>query len=156
MTERAVAAGDCIHATAIVVGSCGMLFVGPSGSGKSRTAFACLNAALVRGWNAALIADDQTALTVTGGRCIASCPEPIRGLLELRGTGIVTLPGLGRAVMDIVIAPTVPSGATRLPPEAETFSCNGIRLPLMRLWPDGPVDPLSCIRAARPELFLAR
>ncbi|MBU4531751.1 MAG: HPr kinase/phosphatase C-terminal domain-containing protein [Hoeflea sp.] len=156
MTEGIVEDGESIHATAIVVGPAGLLFVGPSGSGKSSIAFACLTAARARGWNAALIADDRTCLVVRGGRCIASCPEPIRGLLELRGTGIVTLPRLNRAVVNLVVEPAVPSAATRLPPESETFSCNGIAVPLLRLWHNGAADPLSCILASRPELFLAR
>ena len=145
-----------IHATAIVVGSVGVLFVGPSGSGKSSTAFACLASARARGWNAALVADDRTSLAVRDGRCIASCPAPIRGLLELRGTGIVSLPRLDRAVLGLVVEPAAPSAATRLPPEDETFSCNGIEVPLLRLWHNGAADPLSLILARRPELFLAR
>ncbi|MBC7280301.1 HPr kinase/phosphatase C-terminal domain-containing protein [Hoeflea sp.] len=155
MTGGIGAAGQSIHATAIAVGSAGLLFVGPSGSGKSSTAFACLTAAHARGWNAALIADDRTSLVVRGGRCIASCPEPIRGLLELRGTGIVTLPRRNRAVLSLVVETAAPSAATRLPPEGETFSCNGIALPLLRLWHNGAADPLSRIFASRPELFLA-
>lgn len=155
-TDEAVASDTSIHATAIVCGSTGLLFVGASGSGKSSTAFACLAAARARGWNAALVADDRTCLSVRGGRCVASCPEPIRGLIEMRGTGIVPLPRVDRAVIDLVVALDVPSAATRLPPESETFSCNGIVLPLLRLWPIGAADPLSCILAGRPELFLAR
>ena len=156
MTDEIHSTGQSIHATAIVVGSAGLLFVGASGSGKSNTAFACLSAARARGWNAALVADDRTCLTVRGGRCIASCPEPIRGLLELRGTGIVTLPRLNRAVISLVVEPAAPSAATRLPADRETFSCSGVAVPLLRLWHDGAADPLSCILASRPELFLAR
>tara|TARA_R110002020_G_scaffold47752_16_gene136172 strand:+ start:2503 stop:2973 length:471 start_codon:yes stop_codon:yes gene_type:complete len=156
MTEPAVPAGQTVHATAIVVGSSGLLFVGASGSGKSRTAFACLAAARVRGWNAALVADDQTELELRGGRCLASCPEPIQGLLELRGTGIVALPRVERAVIDLVVALAEPSVATRLPPESETFSCNGIMLPLMRLWRVDAADPLSLILASHPGPFSAR
>lgn len=156
MTDGEVAAGQTVHATAIVVGSAGLLFVGASGAGKSRTAFACLAAAQARGWNAALVADDRTELAVRGGRCLASCPQPIRGLLELRGTGIVSLPRVECAVIDLVVALAEPSAATRLPPDSETFSCNAVSLPLLRLWHLGAADPLSCIMASRPGLFLAR
>ncbi|MDZ7600771.1 MAG: HPr kinase/phosphatase C-terminal domain-containing protein [Hoeflea sp.] len=156
MTEATGTAGPSLHATAIVVGSAGLLFVGPSGSGKSRTAFTCLAAAHDRGWNAALIADDRTILSVRGVRCIASCPEPIRGLLELRGTGIVSLTRRDRAVVDVVVELEAPSAVTRLPPEAETFSCNGIEVPLLRMWHYGAADPLSVIQATRPGLFSAR
>lgn len=156
MTDATVDPGESVHATAIVVGTAGLLFVGASGSGKSRAAFACITTAIAGGLNAVLIADDRTDLVVRGGRCIASCPAPIRGLLELRGTGIFNLPRRDRAVMDLVVELTEPSGMTRLPPDDETFSCNGIILPLMRLWHDGAADPLSRIHASRPELFFSR
>ena len=154
MTDISVAAGQSIHATSIVVGRTGLLFLGPSGSGKTGAAFACLSEATALCWNAALIADDRTILTVHAGRCIASCPQSIKGFLELRGTGVIRFRQLDRAVMHCAVVMTEPSAATRLPPESETFSCNGASMPLMRLWHDGAVSPLSCLRAANPELFL--
>jgi len=156
MTPDSVSAGETLHATSIVVGQTGVLFLGPSGSGKSSVAFACLNSAAGRGWNAALVADDRTILTTKAGRCIASCPEPIQGILELRGTGIIALPRLNRAVVHLVVALGEPTAQTRLPPDDETFSCNATEMPLMRLWRDGATDPLSCLVARNPELFLAR
>ena len=154
MSETPPQARDSLHATAIVVGETGLLFTGPSGSGKSSAAFACINAARSRGWHAAIVADDRTFVTVRSGRCIASCPEAIAGLLELRGTGIISLPTQSRAIIHLVVDLAEPTAATRLPPENETFSCNEVTLPLMRLWHDGAVDPLSFICACHPELFL--
>ena len=153
MNGVSLAAGEPVHATSIVVGQTGLLFLGPSGSGKSSTAFACLSEAAALGWHAALVADDRTILTVHGGRCVASCPEPIRGCLELRGTGIIRFRQAGRAVMHCAVVLTEASAATRLPCESETFSCGGAALPLMRLWHDGAARPLSRLRAALPELF---
>lgn len=153
MTGISLAAGEPVHATSIVVGQTGIVFLGPSGSGKSSTAFACLSEAAALGWHAALVADDRTILTVHGNHCVASCPDPIRGYLELRGTGIVRYRQAGRAVMHCAVALTEASTATRLPCDSETFSCGGATLPLMRLWHDGAAGPLSRLRAARPELF---
>ena len=153
MTGISLAAGEPVHATSIVVGQTGLLFLGPSGSGKSSTAFACLSEAAALGWHAALVADDRTIMTVHGDHCVASCPDAIRGFLELRGTGIVRFRQAGRAVMHGAVALTEATAATRLPCESETFSCGGATLPLMRLWHDGAVGPLSRLRAARPELF---
>ncbi|WP_322988851.1 hypothetical protein [Hoeflea sp.] len=155
MMDVANGATETVHATAIVVGQTGLLFVGPSGSGKSGMAFACLQSALYRGWNAALIADDRTCLAVAGGRLIASCPKPISGLLEIRGSGIVRLRRMERAVMHLAVAPGEASAATRLPPDDETFACRGISTPLQRLWRDGAADPLSMLCALRPASFLA-
>jgi serine kinase of HPr protein (carbohydrate metabolism regulator) len=153
MMGFSLAAGEPVHATSIVVGQTGIVFLGPSGSGKSGTAFACLSEAAALGWHAALVADDRTILTVHGDHFVASCPDPIRGLLELRGTGIVRFRQVDRAVMHCAVALTDPSAATRVPPESETFSCGGASMPLMRLWHDGAAGPLSRLRVARPELF---
>ena len=156
MTGVVAVAGETVHATAIVVGQTGILFVGPSGAGKSTAAFACLSEAMALGWNAALIADDRTRLAIEANRCIASCPEPIRGLLELRGTGIISFRRIDRAVIHGAVILAEPSPASRIPPESETFSCSGTSLPLMRLWRDGASGPLSRLRAVRPELFSDR
>lgn len=154
MTEECETGGSTEHATAIIVAETGILFVGASGSGKSSTAFACLDAAISRGWNAALVADDRTYLTQQAGRCIASCPEPISGLIELRGAGIARLRCHSRAVIHLVVAPGAPSDAARLPAENETITCKNVKLPLLRLWRNGDADPLSTLCALRPDCFL--
>lgn len=63
-----------IHATAIVIGKTGLLFLGPSGSGKSALAFSCLAAAQPLGLNAMLIADDRVLIAKREGSIIAECP----------------------------------------------------------------------------------
>lgn len=153
MTALSVDARQTIHATSIVVGQTGLLFLGSSGSGKSGMAFSCMAEAWALGWHAALIADDRTCLAVHGDHCIASCPEPIRGMMELRGTGIVAVRRIARALIHCAISLGEPSAASRVPPEHETFSCNGASMPLLRLWHDGAGSPLARIRAARPQLF---
>ena len=73
---------------------------GASGSGKSDLA---LRMILEKG--AVLIADDRTDIRRGANRPVASCPETIKGLLEVRGVGIVTPPAQA---------------------ETEVFSCCGI------------------------------
>lgn len=148
--------GETTHATAIVVGETGLLFVGPSGAGKSSMAFTCLDAAVSRGWHAALVADDRTCLSVHSGRCVASCPDPIRGKLELRGGGIVRLHHIGHAVMHLAVAPGTPSVESRLPHEDEIFACRNFEIPLVRLWHNRAIDPLSALCALRPDCFLSK
>ncbi|MDF1610468.1 HPr kinase/phosphatase C-terminal domain-containing protein [Hoeflea sp. YIM 152468] len=153
MTGASAGARETIHATAIVVGQTGLLFLGPSGSGKSSAAFACLAEAAAWGWNAALIADDRTMLMVQAGRIVASCPKPIRGLIEVRGSGIITTRHVDRAVMHCAVALTEPSPLSRLPAEHETFSCSAATIPLLRLWHDGAAGPLSRLLATSRPLF---
>jgi serine kinase of HPr protein (carbohydrate metabolism regulator) len=122
------------HATAIVLGSRGFLFVGPSGCGKSSTALSCLAAAEARGVFSALVADDQVFLTRVNSRLIATRPSSIAGLAELRGGGIVTLPSLASAVIDCAVLPIRNHQEERLPPEGETYGLpDGGTLPLIRL-----------------------
>src|SRR3546814_13089948 len=78
-------------ATAVVLrewhgGDGAVLLRGISGVGKSDLALGLVD----RG--AVLVSDDQTLLSVAGGRLVAAPPAAIAGRLEARGLGIVDLP----------------------------------------------------------------
>ncbi|MFT4002186.1 MAG: HPr kinase/phosphorylase [Rhizobium sp.] len=123
-----------IHATAIVVAKTGLLFLGPSGSGKSSLAFSCLAAAKPLGLAAFLIADDRVLISNDDARVIATCPPSIAGLMEIRHTGIVRLPYLSEGDMHVAVRPVDPATADRLPPEDEQMEITAtVRLPLIRL-----------------------
>ncbi len=94
-----------IHATAIVVETTGLIFVGPSGSGKSSLAFSCLAEARALGLSAVLVADDQVFLSLDGADVVARCPPTIAGLMEVRGTGIISLPYQSQAVLHYAVMP---------------------------------------------------
>lgn len=140
-----LATGAPVHATAIVVGETGVLFVGPSGSGKSITALRCLASAHARGLHAALVSDDRTILEVAHGRVIARCPAPIAGRAEIRGTGLVDLAFRKSARISLVVAPGEPAGAGRLPPSGETAEIGGVLLPVTRFFNDLRLDPLEIL-----------
>jgi len=115
-----------IHATCVAIDGQGVLLRGPSGSGKSDLALRLIE------HDAALIADDQVALTVENGDLWATAPASLRGLLEVRGVGLVRQPAAGRApvrlVVDLVAADQVP----RLP-EPAPCDIAGVKLPCYRL-----------------------
>lgn len=75
-----------IHATCVALGSVGVLLLGQSGSGKSDLALRLMS----RG--AMLVADDQVILHVQDGHLVANVDDAIRGLLEIRGIGLVRYP----------------------------------------------------------------
>lgn len=128
------AAGTNIHATAIVIRSRGLLFIGPSGSGKSSVALSCLMAARDHGLFAALIADDQVFVSTVNGRIVARRPSSIAGFAELRGAGIVAVASLPSALLDCAILPVQPPFGERVPPETESHALpDGGTLPLLRL-----------------------
>ena len=91
---------EAIHATAVLLGSDGVLIRGASGAGKSSLALALIE----RG--ARLIADDRLFISAVHGRLVATAPAAIAGQIELRGRGIIDVPheqgGVIRLIADIV------------------------------------------------------
>lgn len=129
-----------LHATAITVDEIGILFIGPSGSGKSSLAFAFLTEARYAGQSSALIADDQIFVSQQqDGTIIAERPASIAGLLELRGSGIVRLDSIEKVTLHYAVMVLAPNDThERLPPENEMYAlpCGG-ELPVIRI-------PLQC------------
>jgi HPr kinase/phosphorylase len=72
-----------VHASCVAVDGRGMLILGASGSGKSGLALALM------GFGADLIADDRVVLTMAEQAIVASAPEPLVGLIEARGIGLL-------------------------------------------------------------------
>lgn len=139
-----------VHGTAIVVGKRGLIFLGPSGIGKSMMAFTCLTIARRAGAFSALIADDQVFLTQQEGRIIATCPPSITGLMELRGSGIITIDHIQSAPLDLAVQLVSAPGTERLPPENEHWQIEGFgKLPLVRI-ANTAADPLAVIGALMP------
>ena len=73
-----------IYATCVSLNQKGILILGKSGAGKSDLAFR-----LIEQCGAILVADDRTNLLVNKNDLYASCPDNIKGLMELRGIGII-------------------------------------------------------------------
>ena len=78
-----------VHATCVALRRgrrwCGVLLRGPSGAGKSDLALRLVDT------GARLVSDDQTELTRQGNSVMATAPDRIAGLIEVRGVGIVKL-----------------------------------------------------------------
>lgn len=143
MTARA----ENIHATAIAVDGIGFLFLGPSGSGKSALAFDCLAEARLAGRTAALVSDDRVLVSRENSQIIARGPLAIRGLVELRYTGIVSVDPVEEAVLHYAVQLVSGDEEERLPPDDEHMEiAAGLRLPLIRV-PPWSRFPLSLIFA---------
>ncbi len=123
-----------VHATAVAVGDDAALIRGASGAGKSDLALRCLAAApspLV-GLAARLVADDQVQLERVEGTLRASAPASIRGKLEVRGIGIVTVPYVADARVALLVDLVASSEIERMP-AAEAEDLIGVRVPVLRL-----------------------
>lgn len=121
--------GMPLHASCAAHRGDGVLFLGPSGAGKSELVLRLVQ----RGW--ALVADDQVELSpMPDDVLIAAPPDPLRGMLEVRGLGIlrdlpVEAPTRLRLVVDLLPAGEQPP---RLP-EPATFESHGRILPRLAL-----------------------
>ena len=104
----------------------GVLIEGPSGSGKSDLALRALDA----GWS--LVADDRTLLWTCAARLYGRAPDPLTGLIEARGLGVLATPARAFAQVCLVVSCTPAEAVERLPDEAVT-TLLGVRLPLVRL-----------------------
>ena len=141
-----------VHATAVVLGTQGFLFVGPSGAGKTMLALSCLTAARNCGLFAALVSDDQVLISVCNGRIIARRPASIAGLAEVRSAGIVAIETIPAAVIDLAILPIKPPFEPRLPPENERFSLpSGDFLPLHRVPLAEGLNSIEILRLILPQ-----
>lgn len=136
--------GTPVHATCLDYGGRGLLIAGPSGSGKSDLALRLLDRP---GWR--LVVDDRVQLSSTDRAVLATAPVRLRGLLEIRGQGIVRLRSDELAATTRIIAAVQlverPNEIERLPdPAAATVLCR--ELPLLLLWPFELSAPLKLER----------
>ena len=115
---------DRLHATAIVIGRRAVLLVGQSGAGKSDLALRLID----RG--AVLIADDQVVLRVDDAVLIAQSPPAIRGMMEVRGVGIVDTPTIAEAGVALIV--DLDSVPDRLP-DPRSRNIGGVEVPLIAL-----------------------
>lgn len=119
----------------------GVLIEGPSGSGKSDLALRAVNEGF------GLVADDRVLLWTSGGRLHGRAPDPIAGLLESRGLGVLPAPTLPFAEIVLVLRCEASADAVERFPTGETLDCLDLRLPLRPLWPFDPAAPAKMRRA---------
>jgi HPr kinase/phosphorylase len=114
-----------IHASCAARSGAAVIFLGPSGSGKSDLVFRLLD----RGFD--LVADDRVDL-VDGW---VSPPEPLAGLIELRGLGLVRIPYVTHAHLTLVVE----LGAAPRLPEPRQWDLHPV--PLVAIDPRTPSAP---------------
>lgn len=124
----------------------GALIEGASGSGKSDLALRCLEAGF------RLVADDRTLVWMSEGRVFGRAPEPLFGLIEARGLGVLPEPAL--AFCEVVLVAVC--GPTERWPEAQAAERAGGQMPLIALSPLESSAPAKLRRAiehlgARPK-----
>ena len=131
-----------IHASCVSLNRKGILLLGDSGSGKSDLALR-----LIELCNAKLVADDRVDIVEQDNQVKAFCPKNIKGLLEVRGVGIVKYPHQEQTTVKLVVRLT-DNLLERLPEKAfYTFGKN--KLPLLQINPFENSAPLKVLSALR-------
>jgi serine kinase of HPr protein (carbohydrate metabolism regulator) len=121
----------------------GVLIEGASGRGKSDLALRALD----HGFR--LVADDRVLVWTDGARLFGRAPEPLDGLLEVRGLGIVPVAAV--AFCEIVLLARL-EPPERMP-DAATETILGAPIPLLAVAPFESSAPAKLSRAM--EAFAA-
>ncbi|MEY4720851.1 MAG: hypothetical protein RIQ46_576 [Pseudomonadota bacterium] len=130
-----------LQATCVSLKGRGLLITGQPGSGKSSLALALID----RG--AQLVGDDSLLVEPRDGHLWAMPHPETRGLVEVRNLGLLPMPVLDGVAVALAIR--LDKAAPRYAEGPEVLELQGIRLPLARLWPGGPVLPLKAELALR-------
>ncbi|HEY3778477.1 MAG TPA: hypothetical protein VGL35_10510 [Rhizomicrobium sp.] len=147
-----------IHGSCVIVGRAGepfgapadtgVLLLGESGAGKSDLALRLV------ALGAILVADDRCDLFVSGGALRARAPGSIRGLMEVRGVGLVRLPCRAEACIGLVVRFVSSAVIARLPeptryrPPVELDAPETVWPPEIALAPFEPSAPAKTLAAA--------
>ena len=115
----------------------GVLIEGPSGSGKSDLALR----ALAQGFR--LVADDRVLLWTAAGRLYGRAPDPLAGLLEVRGEGLAAL----EALPFCQVALLARLGTPERMPEPATETTLGVTMPVLVVDPFEASAPAQLGRA---------
>jgi serine kinase of HPr protein (carbohydrate metabolism regulator) len=138
-----------VHGTAIALGASAVLIRGASGAGKSDLALRCLAlapTALIPS-PILLVADDRVLLTRSGERLKVEAPASIRGKLEVRGVGILTVPHAPSADLVLVADLVTAAEVERLPEETADTAILGLRRRLLRIEPFAAAAPVKLLLA---------
>jgi serine kinase of HPr protein (carbohydrate metabolism regulator) len=145
-----------VHATAVALADAarpfgghagvGVLIMGEPGSGKSDVALRLI------AMGARLLSDDQTALFAHEGHIHAEAPPSLRGLIEVRGVGIIAVDPASPAPLVLAVklvpekdVPRMPDHASYdLPPALQSLPS----LPLIVLRPFDASTPAKIVAAA--------
>ena len=117
-----------LHACCISLEGRGVLLLGESGSGKSDLALRLIR----RG--ALLVADDYVNLKVKDGQLIATAPDTIRGLLEVRGIGVVQMTAELQAPVMLAVQLTKEATSVVRLPQPQQIALLGRKIPVISLY----------------------
>ena len=114
-----------IHSTSVVIDDNGVLILGDSGSGKSDLALRLIDN------GATLISDDISICRKNSNNIYLYCPPEIKGLLEVREIGIITVPFVERIKLRLVV--NLKSNNNERFPKDNSYRILGINIPIINI-----------------------
>lgn len=118
-----------LHASCVAINDKAVLILGPSGAGKSDLALRLIDE------GAKLVADDQVEVETCRGKLMARAPARLRGLIEIRGVGILKgLDVVDEAELTLAVELVEPQFIERLP-HLDRFSLDGAHVLKVKLAP---------------------
>ncbi len=151
-------ASPFLHGTVAVIGACGVLIRGRSGSGKSSLCLSLVEECARLGLFARLVADDRVAIIACGDRLVARPHAVIAGKVERRGQGILATPYETAAVIRLVVDLESRDKSPRLPGRGDLTTtiqglvCPRLCLPRESSAVDNAQAVLACLRQEREIL----
>lgn len=131
-----------VYASCVEFSATGVLICGASGTGKSDLCLRLIDA------GARLVSDDQTIIENKDRRLIASCPQNLRGLMEVRGIGIIETPFIPETQIHLKLILRNADEIERMPlPETENLE--GVQIPVFHL------NPFEVSAIAKLKTFLS-
>lgn len=118
-----------LHATCVELSGAGVVLLGRPGSGKSDLALRLIDG------GARLVSDDRLVVERYGDTLIGRPPDPIAGLIEVRGLGIMRIDHCGSSPLGLVVGL---GGAGPRLPERRTYEVLGVALSYFELDPRAP------------------
>jgi serine kinase of HPr protein (carbohydrate metabolism regulator) len=122
-----------LHASVAAVDGRGVIIFGKSGIGKTSLALELVREAWRSGIAAAFVADDRVNIILQGGELIASAPERLRGMVEIRGSGVHQAAYQQFAALSLAVNLVSPAQAERMPPAQPLPVAHGVKLPVLVL-----------------------
>ena len=118
-----------LHATLVRLKNKGILLIGKSGSGKSDLALR-----LIENYGAELVADDVVVAEKKENAIYGHAAENLRGLLEVRGIGIISYPYIAETKIDMVVNPVDNTEKIARLPQVQKESILGLEIKKIDLY----------------------
>ncbi|MDH3241263.1 MAG: HPr kinase/phosphatase C-terminal domain-containing protein [Alphaproteobacteria bacterium] len=127
------------HGTCVLIDGAGVLLRGRPGAGKSDLALRLMDD------GARLVADDRVELTARDGAVMARAPDPLKGLMEVGGIGLIRVDPerLAAEARLALVVDLVEADAVERLPAPDSAELLGIALPRIDLAPFEASAPIK-------------